>query len=197
MTDSFMKLCVLLAILSQLLSGCSTNDFLTSDTDTDDYMTVLSSEVDDYAEEIAKKTYSLIARRDEAGLMDLFSRFTINNYNVKEEIKTLYSSISGNIIKAEEIEGSFCDGVSSEVNGDVFDSYRAWITNIKTDTGNEYCITIAGTYNYVFQHDKEGINMIFLCSGDSYSYETTIAEVGDVVEYDDEIDDDGETKVMD
>ena len=195
-------------VIALPLSGCENsawdgiktgvNDFF-NDSNEDDYVVVLDSEVEKKALQMGELVYNAVSSRDASALKNNVSSYTKSKYNIDNEIQALFDSIKGTPLSYVDICLIESDGNTSEENGDVYNSYSVKIDNIKTNQGFTYCIYVEGIYNYYYQPDKVGINEISLERADDNCYESDEVVIGNVIgyEFDDETDDDGEAKVMD
>ena len=149
----------------------------------DDFSVVSYSKLDKDINKTTKSVYKYLANDDSAALKKLFSAYIVENHDLDREINEFYDKIDGDIISVEKLTAYDVEGHSDANKGDVFNSYCGLIDNIKTNTGNSYYITIRGIYNYYGSEDKEGISYIFLMKPDELSYDKSIAQIGERVEY--------------
>ncbi len=147
-----------------------------------EYTIVRSEDVDKEAEDVSKRIYELIVSKDENKLKQVFAPYTIKCTDIENEIKSFFSQIEGNVISYKKIETVSRDRHMGN-KGDVANFYCESIVDIKTDAGISYCISVDGTYNYLGSEDMVGVNDIFLCYSDEYSYEKKISEIGEAIEY--------------
>lgn len=165
--------------------------------DSDDSVSVSDEDVDTEGEKNAEAVYTAISDKNVELLKSIISPYTVEKHDIDEEFQNLLNSIDGKVIGYKEINELGCSGYSDE-HGDVYNSYTYGIYNIRTDRGKEYSVTVSGIYNYFYQPEKVGVNSIFICNADEYTYEKKIAQMGKALRYESDAEkgNDGEAKIM-
>ena len=191
MKRKFILMSINCILLAGLLCGCNKLDVkgllknITSESDDEDdeYITVSWDEVNEEAERVSKLAYDAIESRNSEDLKALFAPYTAENCDLDEEIAAFFKKIDGNIISVKETSGFYSGGNKDAMKGGVFNEYRCRLINLKTDTGCSYEVKLLGVYNYDGSEEKEGINAIFLYYPDDTARDSNLAEIGDVVKY--------------
>lgn len=118
-----------------------------------------------------------IKNNDPDGLVAVFSEYAVRVCDLQTEAEELLDFIDGNIVSVGEIDDSGSSG-SYRQDDTGYEEYQMYIDEVRTDTSGEYSIQ----YDYFVgdypEHQRNGINHIYILDRSAYTAGEGYAESG-------------------
>lgn len=128
----------------------------------DEYIYISEQDVQDKTDEIADIVEMAFEEQDKQILIDLFSEYSMDEYDLDSQIDQAFDFIEGNIVSVGNKTGGYSGGSTSAKHGDIKTLYEGDLCKVVTDAGKTYTITFQGVYNFRNHDNQIGLHCIYI-----------------------------------
>lgn len=175
------KLIVLTICLTFVLTSCTTTnvkttiyetilDFFTEFNEDDSIDESIAIYYDVTYEIAAEEIMQYLINEDVDEIVDLFSAYAKENYDLSEEVNAAIEFIDGEIISYNDPDARNSSGSYSNHTYTLY-NYKCEISDIITDTGKTYLIIVFTCVINADNEDCVGITKINVIDSDEFTYE--------------------------
>ena len=151
---------ILTGVVILLLSGCTIDWKKGAEYAIDSAKEV--HEKQDKTDEIADIVEMAFEEQDKQILIDLFSEYSMDEYDLDSQIDQAFDFIEGNIVSVGNKTGGYSGGSTSAKHGDIKTLYEGDLCKVVTDAGKTYTITFQGVYNFRNHDNQIGLHCIYI-----------------------------------